>query len=75
MSSFQVMAPWLRWDGNPKRAIAALELLGTMIAVKLWAAKDCGRLLASCHVSGQVPSCLSLSVIFHVSDLLCCGMS
>ena len=31
------MAPWLRlkW-GNPKRVIAALEMLATLVALKLW---------------------------------------
>eukprot|EP00435_Cladocopium_sp_Y103_P074484 s15_g49.t1 len=33
----EAMAPWLYCKGgNPKRVIAALELLGTLVAVKLW---------------------------------------
>jgi len=33
----EVMAPWLmKRGGNPKRMIAALELLATLVAVKLW---------------------------------------
>ena len=38
--SFEVteeMAPWLKSrDGNPKRVIAALELLATIVAMKIW---------------------------------------
>ena len=31
------MAPWLRMKkGNPKRVIAALEMLATLVAIKLW---------------------------------------
>lgn len=33
------IAPWLRCRGTPKRVIAALELLGTLVAVKLWVTK------------------------------------
>ena len=38
------LAPWLlSKGGNPKRVIAALELLATLIAVKLWSGKaECG---------------------------------
>ena len=33
----EVMAPWLKCrQGNPKRVIAALEMLATLVAVKLW---------------------------------------
>lgn len=39
------MAPWLRVKkGNPKRVIAALELLATLVAIKLWLKDDGGRL-------------------------------
>lgn len=38
------LAPWLLSKGkNPKRVIAALELLATIIAVKLWAGKSGGN--------------------------------
>ena len=38
----KTLAPWLfSKGGNPKRVIAALELLATVIAVKLWAGR-CG---------------------------------
>ena len=31
------MAPWLKFKkGNPKRVIAALEMLATLVAIKLW---------------------------------------
>ena len=34
------MAPWLRVrGGNPKRVIAALELLATIVAIKIWLPK------------------------------------
>ena len=48
--SFQVdetMAPWLRKRGNnPKRMIAALELLATLVAVKLWGTRVGGGMTA-----------------------------
>ena len=35
------MAPWLRdKGGNPKRVIAALEMLATLMALKLWAGEQ-----------------------------------
>ena len=37
-SELEVLAPWLKCrQGNPKRVIAALEMLATLVAVKLWA--------------------------------------
>ena len=42
MEVTEEIAPWLRCRGSPKRVIAALELLGTLIAVKLWAEEDSG---------------------------------
>ena len=30
------LAPWVKMKGSPKKVIAALELLATLIAVKLW---------------------------------------
>lgn len=37
------MAPWLKIKGrNPKRVIAALEMLATLVAVKLWLKKAGG---------------------------------
>ena len=48
--SFQVdetMAPWLRKRGNnPKRMIPALELLATLVAVKLWGTRVGGGMTA-----------------------------
>ena len=39
------LAPWMRSKGgNPKRVIAALELLATLVAVKLWGSKFPGGL-------------------------------
>lgn len=41
------LAPWLRCKkGSPKRVIAALELLATIIAVKIWAPDYKGRMVA-----------------------------
>ena len=41
------MAPWLKCrKGSPKRVIAGLELLATIIAVKLWAPAYRGRMVA-----------------------------
>lgn len=48
--SFRVderMAPWLRKRGNnPKRMIAALELLATLVALKLWGGRGTGGMKA-----------------------------
>ena len=48
--SFQVdeaMAPWLKKRGNnPKRMIASLELLATLVAVKLWGTRGRGGMTA-----------------------------
>ena len=39
------LAPWLRArKGNPKRVIAALEMLATLVAIKLWVPDDGGHL-------------------------------
>ena len=39
------MAPWLRVrDKNPKRVIAALEMLATLMAIKLWIPEEGGHL-------------------------------
>ena len=41
------LAPWLKCKkGSPKRVIAALELLATIVAVKLWAPAYKGRMVA-----------------------------
>ena len=33
----EVLAPWLKCrQGNPKRVIAALEMLATIVAIKIW---------------------------------------
>ena len=41
------LAPWMMCRaGNPKRVIAALELLGTIIALKLWGGRTKGSLKA-----------------------------
>ncbi len=41
------LAPWLKCrKGSPKRVIAALELLATIVAVKLWAPDYKGRMVA-----------------------------
>ena len=41
------LAPWLRCKkGSPKRVIAALELLATIVAIKLWAPAYKGRMVA-----------------------------
>ena len=37
------LAPWYKMKGSPKRVIAALELLATLIAVKLWGGRIGGR--------------------------------
>ena len=42
MEVTEEIAPWLRCRGSPKRVIAALELLGTLVAVKLWAPEGSG---------------------------------
>eukprot|EP00435_Cladocopium_sp_Y103_P014947 s1451_g3.t1 len=40
------LAPWVRSrGGNPKRTIAALELLATLVATKLWAKRSNGKLV------------------------------
>eukprot|EP00435_Cladocopium_sp_Y103_P046701 s631_g13.t1 len=40
------LAPWVRSrGGNPKRTIAALELLATLVATKLWAGRSNGKLV------------------------------
>ena len=36
-------APWTFAKKDPNKAIAALELLGTLVAVKLWVPQDDGR--------------------------------
>eukprot|EP00435_Cladocopium_sp_Y103_P030315 s433_g7.t1 len=39
------LAPWLGMRSkNPKRVIAALEMLASLVAIKLWSKEDAGRL-------------------------------
>ena len=48
------LAPWLMSEGgNPKRVIAALELLATVVAVKLWAGRVEGNLNEDEGLLGQ----------------------
>ena len=43
----ETIAPWLRCrGGSPKRVIAALEMLATLVAVKIWAPVIKGRMQA-----------------------------
>ena len=45
-------APWAFVKGDPKRVIAALELLATLIAVKLWVPDSDSRQLAIVSMKG-----------------------
>ena len=49
-------APWLKCRGNnPKRVIAALEMLGTLVGIKLWGDKrsDTMRVMAQAFTDNQ----------------------
>ena len=46
-------ASWLRIKRDPKRIIAALELLATLVATKLWMPRDGGSRKATCWLRGK----------------------
>ena len=46
-------ADWLLYKKDPKRVIATLELLASLIAVKLWMPEDSRNLQATCWLRGM----------------------
>ena len=46
-------AGWLKMKRDPKRIIAALELLATLVTAKLWMPKDGGTREATCWLRGK----------------------
>eukprot|EP00435_Cladocopium_sp_Y103_P068936 s20_g32.t1 len=57
-------AEWLTYKKDPKRVIATLELLATLVAVKLWMPTDRKDLQATCWLKGMTDN---LSNTFAVS--------
>ena len=46
-------APWIFLKRDPKRIIASLELLASLVAVKLWGPKEGQRSSATCFLRGK----------------------
>ena len=46
-------APWIFLKRDPKRVIASLELLASLVAVKLWAPREGRKNMATCFLRGK----------------------